>query len=141
MKRKTKKVLVWSAGVLSSFLLVGLLLPVPHRPGKFTRILITRSLIQGFDAACRAYKADCGRYPSGTLSEVMSALEGNNPHGLVFFQIQSNSLNQAGEPIDQWKTPFRLAPAVDTEPPQLISAGPDKVFGTKDDISADGSGE
>ena len=131
MEPRTKRFLVWSAGILGSFLLVGLLLPVSHRPGKFARILITRAQIQGFDTACRVYESDCGRYPSGTLSEIMSALNGNNPHGLVFFQIETGSLNQAGEPIDQWKTPFRLAPAADNAPPQLISAGPDRYFGTK----------
>jgi Type II secretion system (T2SS), protein G len=137
MKPKTKKILVWSTGVVVAFLFVGSLVPVTNRSSKMARVAITRVLIQDFDAACRTYKADSGNYPSGSLSEMVSALEGKNPHGVIYLQFLGRYLNQAGEPIDPWKTPFRFVRPSDTEPPQLISAGPDRVFGTKDDVMLD----
>jgi len=134
MKRLTKRNLNVGAGVLLVLVFLGLVFPSTTCFGTRGRIVATRTLIQNFDMASRAYKAEYGSYPSGGPREVVSALAGNNPHSIVFLKLSESFLGLAGEPIDLWKTPFQLVRASDIEPPQLISAGPDKVFGTRDDV-------
>jgi len=134
MKPLNNALLSWVMGILLSLVVLGLLFPSSHLK-KAGRVAVTQAMIRNFDAALRAYRAEYGKYPSGGLKEVESALRGNNPHGTIFMELLASDLNQAGEQVDPWNTPFRLVPARDATPPQLISAGPDKVFGTQDDIT------
>ena len=135
MNPQAKKVLKWCAGFLSFLLLLGALFPCTNCPRKAARRVEARNLIQSFDTASRAYKAEYGYYPTGKPSEIVTALTGKNLRSIVFLGLRERDLNQAGEPIDYWKTPFRFERVSDGEPLQLTSAGPDKTFGTQDDVT------
>jgi len=140
MKPLTKKILKGYAGALLLLLFLGLLLPCSNCPKTAARRAVTWTFIQNFDAASRAYKAEYGIYPLGSLREVVFALTGKNPRNIIFLAFPKSDLNQAGELIDSWKTPFRLARVSDAKRPQLISAGQDKAFGTPDDITLTNQG-
>ena len=44
-------------------------------------------------------------------------------------------MNPNGEIIDPWKTPYRIIFDTDSKV-HIVSAGPDKIFGTPDDITS-----
>lgn len=135
MTLRNETILKWFIGVLLLFLFFGLFFPCTNCPGKAARRVEARNLIHNFDGAFRAYKEEYGSYPSGSPREIVSALTGNNSRSIEFIILQDRDRNQAGDPIDFWKTPFRFVRISESEPPQLTSAGPDRTFGTQDDVT------
>jgi hypothetical protein len=135
MKPKTKTILKWSAGVFLLLLVLGLAMPCTNCPQTAARRFEARLLIRSFDIASRRCKAQFGSYPTGNPSEILAALAGRNSQRMIFLDLRERSLNQAGELIDFWRTPFRFEHVSDSEPPKLTSAGPDKAFGTQDDVT------
>jgi len=62
------------------------------------------------------------------------AIRRNNPRGISFFEFHPTALNDKGELIDPWGTPYRIS--IEGEATiHIRSAGPDKIFGTADDIT------
>jgi hypothetical protein len=72
-------------------------------------------------------------HPFGENSEITSALTGNNPLNLPLIPRNHPAINAAGELCDRWGTPFRFH-ALAGDRMELRSAGPDKRFGTPDDV-------
>ena len=136
MKPQTKTILKWCPVFLFAVLLLGALFPCTNCPRKAARRVEARNLIQSFDTACRAYNAEYGHYPMGKPAGIVVALTGKNLRSIVFLKLRERDVNQAGELIDYWKTPFRFERVSDGEPLQLTSAGPDKTFGTQDDVTS-----
>ncbi len=64
---------------------------------------------------------------------VMSALMGNNSRGIVVFPSDHPSLNEKGELVDRWETPYYFH-ALSGKQMEIISTGPDKQLGTNDDL-------
>lgn len=64
---------------------------------------------------------------------VMSALMGNNSRGIVVFPSDHPSLNSQGELMDRWGTPYYFH-ALSGVQMEVVSVGPDKKLGTRDDI-------
>lgn len=58
--------------------------------------------------AVENYFAEYGFRPAGSHAEVLSALQGNNPRKIVFFEAQESLLNDRGEFVDPWKTAYHL---------------------------------
>ena len=70
---------------------------------------------------------------AGENREVVEALTGRNLHRLVFINPRHSALNRDGELLDRWGTPFRFHP-VSRSLMEFSSAGPDRSFGTNDDV-------
>ena len=83
----------------------------------------------------RNFGARFGGNPSGTNAEIVKTLNGGNPQGVRYLPDQLLRLNDQGELLDPWDTPyfFHQLSAKETE---IRSAGPDKTMWTPDDILA-----
>ncbi len=71
--------------------------------------------------------------PVGENSEITAALTGANPIGFAFVPKNHPAINAAGELCDRWGTPFRFHQLSGTQM-EIHSAGPDRQFGTADDV-------
>ena len=73
---------------------------------------------------------------AGENWEVVAALTGKNLYKLVFLSPAHPALNERRELTDRWGTPFRFHPVSGSQM-EFSSAGPDRRFGTSDDISSE----
>jgi hypothetical protein len=71
--------------------------------------------------------------PVGENSEITAALTGDNPAHFAFIPKDHPAINANGELCDRWGTPFRFHQLSGTVM-EIRSAGPDKKFGTPDDV-------
>ena len=81
----------------------------------------------------RDYHTVMGENPVGTNAEIMKAVMGGNPKQAILGPIEGQQINDKGELIDQWGTPFFFH-QLSGNHMEIHSAGPDKVMGTKDDL-------
>jgi len=72
-------------------------------------------------------------HPFGENSEITAALLGENPLRLPLMPRDHAAINAVGELTDRWGTPF-LFHALARDRMEIRSAGPDKKFGTDDDV-------
>ncbi len=81
----------------------------------------------------RQYGLMFGGNPVGTNPEITRALDGDNPKHVKFLGPDGNRVNEKGELVDAWNTPyfFHQLSAMDME---IRSAGPDKIMWTADDL-------
>ena len=70
--------------------------------------------------------------PVGENNEIAAALLGNNRLQLALIPRNHRAINAQGELCDRWGTPFRFHQLSGTQM-EIISAGPDRKFGTTDD--------
>lgn len=72
--------------------------------------------------------------PSGGLNEeIVTSLRGKNPRRFVFIPSSHPKLNEKGELLDRFGTPYYLHP-VSRDLIEVRSAGPDRTLWTKDDV-------
>ncbi len=64
---------------------------------------------------------------------VMAALMGENARGIVVFPSDHPSLNDRGELLDRWETPYYFHP-LSSVMMEIISLGSDRIHATGDDI-------
>jgi hypothetical protein len=84
--------------------------------------------------ACLAYLTEYNRLPpSYDNKELTAALLGDNSRHLVFISLAPNQVNSDKEIIDRWGTALRIN-FLGNNGVQVISAGPDRLFNTPDDI-------
>jgi hypothetical protein len=84
--------------------------------------------------AIREYGAMFGGNPVGTNPEITAALNGNNPKQINFIKPEAGMrVNEAGELVDAWGTPFFFHQLSGTDM-EIHSAGPDKIMWTSDDL-------
>jgi hypothetical protein len=81
----------------------------------------------------RDYRSVAGENPVGTNAEITEALMGANKKGARFATPETARLNDRGEMLDAWGTPyfFHQLGAQDME---IRSAGPDRALFTADDL-------
>ena len=79
------------------------------------------------------YHTLMGANPVGTNAEIMQALMGGNPHQATLGPPEGQGLNQRGELIDPWGTPYFFH-QLSGDVMEIHSAGPDKIMGTADDL-------
>ncbi|MEI8088072.1 MAG: hypothetical protein WCG63_00600 [Opitutaceae bacterium] len=72
-------------------------------------------------------------HPFGENAEITAALLGENPYRLPLMPRDHPAINAAGELTDRWGTPY-LFHALASDRMEIRSAGPDKKFGTLDDV-------
>jgi len=73
-------------------------------------------------------------YPTGTPAQIIQTLGGNNPQRYVFLNINVLKFDSQNECLDPWGTPFKINFPT-TNCFIIASAGPDKIWDTKDDIT------
>ena len=85
--------------------------------------------------ACASYRIEYFRPPPTSENyRLMQILKGDNLRKKVFLTLNSQDVSPNGEAIDSWGTPFRITFDYDCNV-HVLSAGPDKIFGTPDDIT------
>jgi hypothetical protein len=82
----------------------------------------------------REYNQRFGGNPVGTNPEITAALNGANPRQVVFLnEADGMRLNERGQLVDNWGTPFFFHQLSRTEM-EIHSAGPDRKMWTADDL-------
>ena len=84
-------------------------------------------------AEIEGYKNEFGSYPTGDNAQILKKLFGDNPKQIKFLRPKNVSINQAGEFLDPWGTPFAIN-FLSTNSFVISSDGPNRKFGDKDDI-------
>ena len=80
----------------------------------------------------RDYRTLANENPVGTNTEIMAAVMGGNPKGATLGPPEGMSLNDKGELIDRWGTPYFFH-QLSRDQMEIRSAGADKVMWTEDD--------
>lgn len=81
----------------------------------------------------RDFRTRMGTNPVGTNAEIMKAVMGDNPKNARLGPPEGQTLNGNGELVDMWGTPYFFHQMTATHM-EIHSAGPDRTFGTPDDI-------
>jgi hypothetical protein len=96
--------------------------------------LTPAAVLQNMRSAVRDYGARFGGNPIGNNREITAKLNGGNPRQIVFLKEEDGMrINQRGELIDNWGTPFFFHQISGTEM-EIRSAGPDRKMWTADDL-------
>lgn len=93
------------------------------------RIERTYLLLQNYVSAMKSRKGP----PLSTNAEFTAAFTGKNPLGIAFLESTNPAINEQGELVDPWNTPYFFH-ALAADSYELISAGPDKIKFNRDDI-------
>src|SRR3974390_2025733 len=91
------------------------------------------TVIENMRTTIRQYGAMFGGNPVGTNPEITNALRGQNPKGINFLKADGNRVNDQGELVDSWGTPYFFHQISATEM-EIRSAGPDRIMYTADDL-------
>jgi hypothetical protein len=81
----------------------------------------------------RDYRAALGGNPVGNNAEITKALMGGNRSMTKFVMPGDSRVNDKGELVDPWSTPYFFH-ALSAKEMEIHSAGPDKRMWTGDDI-------
>jgi len=108
----------------------------PHAqpaPLQFTNVT-PAIVVENMSRAIRQYGGMFGGNPVGTNPEITSQLSGNNPRHINFINPQAGMrINESGELIDPWGTPYFFHQLSGTDM-EIHSAGPDRIMWTMDDL-------
>lgn len=80
----------------------------------------------------RDYRSIAGENPVGTNAEILEAVMGKNPRQAKLGPPEGMKLNDKGELLDRWGTPYFFH-QLSRDHMEIRSAGPDKVMWTEDD--------
>ncbi|MEO5712699.1 MAG: hypothetical protein ABIT37_04350 [Luteolibacter sp.] len=81
----------------------------------------------------RDYRTLTGENPVGTNSEIMKTLMGENPKGARLGPPEGQGLNENGELLDRWGTPYFFH-QLTSDLMEIRSAGPDRRMWNDDDL-------
>jgi hypothetical protein len=96
--------------------------------------LTPAAVLQNMRSAVLDYSSRLGGNPVGNNREITAKLNGGNPKQIVFLKEEDGMrVNQRGELIDNWGTPFFFHQISGTEM-EIRSAGPDRKMWTSDDL-------
>ena len=94
----------------------------------------TSACIYVIEKAMGEYEADFGSLPEGGNGQVAALLLGDNTREKSYLTSKSVVLRN-GQFTDFWKNPLRFGTDEEGRP-QVLSAGPNGVFGDDDDIDS-----
>lgn len=116
-----RRAIIFALGLV----LCAMLIPAIGVP-RASRLARTHGETHMITAAVRAYHQEFGTVPTGTPAELMKAIRGANPKGIVFFVFEPNRFNSSGEFLDAWSTAFHIDVS---EPihPRVYSSGPNRT--------------
>jgi type II secretory pathway pseudopilin PulG len=112
--------------VIVVLVLLGLLFPSINGRGLPPKRVLARNDLMQVRAALRNYIAEYGAPPTGAAAKIMTALRGNNPQKIVFFEASANRFNRFGEFLDPWGSPFRIDTS-NPEQPWAYSFGGNRI--------------
>jgi hypothetical protein len=96
--------------------------------------LTPAAILQNMRSAVRDYGARFGGNPFGNNREITAKLNGGNSKQIVFLKEEDGMrINQRGELVDNWGTPFFFHQISGAEM-EIRSAGPDRKMWTADDL-------
>ena len=102
---------------------------------RVARRMYTSNQVSLINAACQNYAIEYGALPPTSENyRLKKILCGDNQRKIEFLTLNPKDVSPNGEMIDPWGTPFRINFYSGTNV-DVISAGPDKIFGTPDDIT------
>ena len=134
--RQEIKLRKWAFVFLAVISLVCLFVVVPHGPRVDPKKVVTQYRLNRIRAAILNYETEYSNPPStANNAPLMKELRASNPKKDVFLTLGRGEHNKKGEAIDAWGTPFRIS-LDDPNDPLVQSAGPDKKWGTADDMSS-----
>lgn len=81
----------------------------------------------------RSYRNLFGENPVGTPAEIMKSLMGGNPKSATLGPPDGLPLNEQGELLDRWGSPFFFH-QLSAETLEIRSAGPDRILWNEDDL-------
>jgi len=85
----------------------------------------------------RVYTRYIGSAPEGGLNEeIVACFRGKNPMKITFLGSDNAKLNEAGELLDRFGTPYYFHP-VSADQIEVRSAGPDQKLWSNDDVLLD----
>ena len=117
--------------VLGTLLLTAL--PISHGNGTALKKAATAAELTSIKLGLNAYKVEFGEFPKGDQIQIVKALTGQNPKKITFIVFHPHDFNERDELIDRWGTPVKISIMSQTTF-SITSAGPDKLFGQKDDL-------
>lgn len=89
--------------------------------------------IENVRAMFTNYVARMGEIPIGTNAEIMKSVMGENRDRITLGPPHGQGLNEAGELVDRWGTPYFFHQMA-KDSMEVRSAGPDKLMWTADDL-------
>ena len=92
-----------------------------------------RADVENIRLMLRDYRSRLGGNPVGSNAEIMKAVMGGNSVKARFGPPAGQVLNEQGELIDSWGTPYFFHQLSKNEM-EIRSAGPDRVMWTRDDL-------
>jgi hypothetical protein len=84
----------------------------------------------------RNYRTITGENPVGTNAEIMKSIMGGNPKGATLGPPEGQSVNENGELIDRWGSPYFFH-QLRKDQIEIRSAGPDRRMWNDDDLIGD----
>ena len=91
-------------------------------------------VLENMRSTVRQYSLRFGGNPSGNNAEITAALSGKNAKQVMFINPDDGlRVNDRGELIDNWDTPFFFH-SVSGTVMEIYSAGPDRKMWTSDDL-------
>jgi hypothetical protein len=131
-----KRVVKWLvAGVAIIFIFVFYWIafagPGSHDVGP---LVSTKAELLALTMAARTYISDNGSFPKNLDNHIFWSDLSGADSGKVYMEFETSQQNDKGEITDPWGRPYRIWYFSDKEV-GITSAGPDKTFGTADDIS------
>lgn len=106
--------------------------PSPATAPAVEMTLPEREIVERVHARIREFGYRFGGNPAGTNAEITKALDGGNAKGVRFLDAEDLRLNDAGELLDPWGTPYFFH-QLSAHEMELRSAGPDQQMWTDDD--------
>jgi len=88
--------------------------------------------LQHVQMMVRDYRTAVGENPFGTNAEIMQSVLGDNLKQAKIGAPEGQNLNEKGELVDRWGTPYFFHQVSKTEM-EIRSAGPDRVMWNGDD--------
>lgn len=92
-----------------------------------------RAEVEGVRLMLGAFRTRLGENPVGSNAEIMRAVMGGNPANARLGPPEGQSLNEKGELVDRWGTPYFFHQVSKAEM-EIRSAGPDRTMWTPDDL-------
>ena len=81
----------------------------------------------------RDYRSVFGENPVGTNADIMAEIMGRNEKQAKLGPPEGMQLNERGELIDRWGTPYFFH-QISRDHMEIHSAGPDRIMWTDDDV-------
>lgn len=103
---------------------IWLLAGAVHAAIRFKDSTTARTNSYTITAAMGTFRERYKRYPDGSAEEVLEALRGRNPEGVVFLELRSLMGQQLNDP---WGEPYCLLRGEGGAKPIFYSKGPDRV--------------